>query len=198
MPSLLQRKQSLQPKQSHAVPEIVTQVVCAAVVLCVGEILFSPFIVSMASNAGIALIPWACVACMLAVFFCFTVGFALLWAIDYVASQIKQTLRARIAPYVFGLGGFIGFGAWGYFVIPAIFNTLLAGVSAQPLTFGQRLATGFNCAVLGFVAWFVAKLTSPKLSEHTTAVIVIGVCVLVMAALGVFYFASMLYYVSHS
>ncbi|MFT8593283.1 MAG: hypothetical protein ABF747_06725 [Bifidobacterium sp.] len=185
-------------RNAREVPEILTQVICAAGVLCIGEIVCAPFILAMASNVGLALVPWACIASMLAVFFCYTVGFALFWAIDYVSAQIRQGLRERLTPIVFGLGGFIGFAAWGYFVIPAIFNSLLAGIDADPLSLGQRLAIGFNCAVLGFIAWFVAKMVSRRFSHHLASVVSVGIVTVVIAALGVFYMIMMFRYIAQS
>ncbi|MFT8355934.1 MAG: hypothetical protein ABF780_02830 [Bifidobacterium aquikefiri] len=189
---------SLDREKARKVPEILAQVICAAAVLCIGEIVCAPFILAMASNTGIALVPWSCIASMLAVFFCYTVGFALFWAIDYVSVQIRKSLRARLAPVIFGLGGFIAYAAWGYFVIPAIFNSLLAGIDAEPLSISQRLAVGFNCAVLGFIAWFVAKIVAPRFSERLALVIVTGVITLILAALGVFYMVMMFTYIAHA
>ena len=71
-------------KGSRRAPLIFTQAVVVAVVSCLAQLLCAPVYVGL-SYDSLALVPWSAIACLLAVMFSYTVGFAALWAAGRIA-----------------------------------------------------------------------------------------------------------------
>ena len=167
-------------------PSLMVQGVVAASVACVGELICAPIYAGM---AHLAIVPWAMVACLLAVAYTYIVGFALLWA----ASSLSHGVRsAKLTPLVYGGVGLFGFCAWGVFVMPAMVNSFAQPQGRAAMTVGQTVATGFNCAAIGFAAFFFAYVLHPRLAARRGAVFALGGFTILVAALGVF-FASRMY-----
>ncbi|KAB8292753.1 4-hydroxybenzoate polyprenyltransferase [Bifidobacterium avesanii] len=166
-------------------PSLLVQGVVAAIVACVGEFVCAPI---YASLAHLAIVPWAMVACLLAVAYTYIVGFALLWAADSLSHGVKNP---KAVPFVYGGVGLFGFGAWGVFVLPAIIDSLAEPQGLAGLSAGNVAATGFNCAVIGFVAFFVARVVYPRLAARRAAVFAMVALTVLFAALGLFFIVRM-------
>ena len=164
-----------------------TQAVIAAGIMCVLEIICAPLYLAMAPQRSIALIPWAAVACLLAVGFTYTVGFALLWIADVLAGRVRE----RLSPLVFGAVGLVGFLIWGYFVVPSVFDSLVTPLGGAALSGSQLWAVAFNCAVIGFVAFALGRFLSPRASSRVVPLIVVTAVTVLLAALGIFYLSAM-------
>lgn len=166
-------------------PSLMVQGVVAAAVACVGEFICAPVYASM---AHLAVVPWAMVACLLAVAYTYIVGFALLWAAQSLSHGVRNV---RALPFVYGGVGLFGFCAWGVFVLPAMVDSFAEPQGLAAMTTAQTVAAGFNCAVIGFVAFFLAKLAYPQLARRRGAVFTLGALTLVAAAAGVFFLTRM-------
>jgi hypothetical protein len=164
-----------------------TQAVIAAGVMCVLEVICAPLYLAMAPQRSIALVPWAAVACLLAVGFTYTVGFALLWIADVLASRVSQ----RLSPFVFGAVGMVGFLIWGYFVVPSVFDSLVTPLGGAALSGSQLWAVAFNCAVIGFVAFALGRFLNERASRRVVLLIVVTVITVLLAAMGIFYLSAM-------
>ncbi|KAA8821657.1 hypothetical protein [Bifidobacterium vespertilionis] len=181
---------SSQPTESNAIesglPSLLVQGVVAALVACVGEIIIAPI---YAAIAHLAVVPWAMVACLLAVAYTYIVGFALLWAAESLSHGVKNP---KAVPFVYGGVGLFGFGAWGVFVLPAMVNSFSGPQGLAAMSTGQIVATAFNCAVIGFAAFVIARIAYPKLAMRRGAVYGIGAVTVALALLGLF-FATRMY-----
>lgn len=166
-------------------PSLLVQGVTAAAIACVGEFICAPI---YAAIAHLAIVPWAMVACLLAVAYTYIVGFALLWAAESLAHGIRNP---KAVPFVYGGVGLFGFCAWGVFVLPAIIGTFTAPQGLASMTMGQIAATGFNCAVIGFVSFFVSRIVYPRLAVKRAAVFALGALTVLFAVLGVFFMVRM-------
>lgn len=167
-------------------PSFLVQGVVAAIIACIGEIIVAPIYAAM---AHLAIVPWAAVACLLAVAYTYIVGFALLWAAQSLSRGVRQ---AKAVPFVYGGVGLFGFGAWGVFVLPAVVDSFARPQGLAAMDAGQVVATGFNCAVIGFVAFAIARVAYPKLAAKRGAVYAIGAATILLAAAGLF-FATRMY-----
>lgn len=167
-------------------PTMLTQTVVAAAALCIGEIVSAPIYVGMASNR-LALVPWAMVACLLAVAFVYTVGFAVLWGVD----NLTRRMSIRYRPVAYGVVGMIGFGCWGRFVVAAFLDSLLRPLGLTTLSAGSLLLITINSAVLGFAAWFLAYVSPKPLADRRVTVAVIGVVTVLLAVAGAYYLSRM-------
>ncbi len=174
-------------RESPQWPDMPTQAVIAAGIMCVLEIICAPLYLAMAPQHSIALIPWAAVACLLAVGFTYTVGFALLWIADVLAGRVRE----RLGPLVFGAVGLVGFLIWGYFVVPSVFDSLVTPLGGSALAGSQLWAVAFNCAVIGFVAFALGRFLSPRASSRVVPLIVVTAVTVLLAALGIFYLSAM-------
>lgn len=161
--------------------------VIAAGIMCVFEIICAPLYLAMAPQKSIALIPWAAVACLLAVGFTYTVGFALLWIADVLGNRVRE----RLSPLVFGAVGMVGFLIWGFSVLPSIFDSLVNPLGGASLAGSQLWAVAFNCAVIGFVSFALARFLSPRAVTRVKAMTTIAVITVLLAALGIFYLYAM-------
>lgn len=175
------------PSSGRQWPDMPTQAVIAAGIMCVFEIICAPLYLAMAPQKSIALIPWAAVACLLAVGFTYTVGFALLWIADVLGNRVRE----RLSPLVFGAVGMVGFLIWGFFVLPSIFDSLVNPLGGASLAGSQLWAVAFNCAVIGFVSFALARLLSPRAVTRVKAMTTIAVITVLLAALGIFYLYAM-------
>lgn len=167
-------------------PTMLVQAITIASVLCVGEIVCAPIFLNLSHNL-LALVPWAMLACLLAVGFTYTVGFAVLWCVETFASRVRQSL----VPLAYGAAGLVSFAAWGVFVFTAMVNSILLPSHIQPIDNGSMVVIGVNCAALGAAAFVIAYVFSPRLAKSRIWVIVLGVLTLVFAAFGVFYLSQM-------
>ncbi|RSX52580.1 Cd efflux system component [Bifidobacterium callimiconis] len=177
--------------EPKALPLMLTQAIIAAGVMCVCEIICAPMIISMASGA-FALIPWIAVACMLAVLFVLVLGFAFLW----MADNLSHNFPERRAPICYAVIGGLSFGIWGGLLYPTFINSVLEPVGIDPISRGNLWAIVFNCVIIGLVSYLCAALFGRRLAQRRAAAITIGVVLLVVTVLGVFYlwrFYAMLY-----
>lgn len=167
--------------EESGLPIMPVQAVSAAAVLCVGELLCAPIYVGM-TQGRFALLPWAMVACLLAVAFTYTVGFALLWCVESLGGK----LRPALMPVAYGVAGLIGFTIWGCAVFTAFINSMLTPLGLPELANGQVVGIGVNCAALGFAAFFLGSIAPKVLARRRSVVIAIGVLTLLFAAVGAF------------
>ena len=165
---------------------MLVQAIVVATVLCVGELVCAPVYVGLAHNV-LALIPWALSACLFAVIFTYTVGFALLWSVESLTNKLSQ----KFLPIAYAIVGLIGFGAWSAYVLTSFLNSILEPLGFDALTGSNQLAVGVNGAALGTAAFFLASVLSKQLASKKLGVIVMGVATLAAAGLGVFYVVSM-------
>ncbi|MCI1219834.1 MAG: 4-hydroxybenzoate polyprenyltransferase [Bifidobacterium sp.] len=171
--------------EESGLPTMLVQAVAIAGVLCVGELLCAPIYVNLAYGK-VALLPWAMVACLLAVAFTYTVGFALLWCVESLGGKLRPSLM----PVAYASAGLVGFAAWGYAVYPAFLDSILKPLGLPALSGGSLAAVGFNCAVLGFASFFLGSIALKFLSRRKGVVIAIGVLTLLFAAFGAYTVAS--------
>ena len=165
---------------------MLVQAVVVASVLCVGEFVCAPIYVEL-SHRSLAMVPWAFSACLLAVAFTYTVGFALLWAVESLAGKI----RAKFLPLAYAAGGLLGFAGWCLYVFTSLLNSILEPLGLPMLTSGQQVAIGINGAALGVAAFFLAAVLAKSLSGRKATVLVMGVFTLIFAGLGAFFLVSM-------
>lgn len=169
-------------KGSRRAPLIFTQAVVVAVVSCLAQLLCAPVYVGL-SYDSLALIPWSAIACLLAVMFSYTVGFAALWA----AGRIARKAPAPWRPVIVALFGLILFGIWGYLVFAAALNSVIVPLGHAALS-GTRLGTiGFNCAAVGLASFFCAAVFGERCAAYRTWVWVAFACTLACAGAGVLY-----------
>lgn len=173
-------------EESSGMPTMLVQAIVAAAALCVGEILCAPVYVNMASHS-LALVPWAMVACLLAVAFVYTVGFALFWCVEALTARGRR----RYQPIVYGLAGMIGFGFWGRFVLVSFLDSLLAPLNLAQLGSNQIAVIVVNSAVLGFAAFFLGSISPKLVAGHRTGVIATGVATFLVAVAGAYYLYQM-------
>ncbi|WP_133119548.1 4-hydroxybenzoate polyprenyltransferase [Bifidobacterium primatium] len=164
------------------VPLMLAQAVVVASVMCVCEIICAPVIISMVSGA-FALVPWAAVACLLAVVFMAVLGFAFLW----LADNIAHNFPARFAPVSYGIVGMASFGIWGGLIYPTFINSVLEPAGLPSISGGNVWAIVFNCAIIGLVGFLLAAIFAPRLSRRVPACVAMGVVVLALSALGAFF-----------
>ncbi|MBW3087880.1 4-hydroxybenzoate polyprenyltransferase [Bifidobacterium sp. 82T24] len=169
-------------EDSGPVPLMLAQAIIMAAVMCLCEIVCAPMIISMAGGA-FALVPWATLACLLAVVFVLILGFAFLW----LADNLSHNFPAKMAPVTYGVVGAASFGVWGGLIYPTFMNSILKPAGLAELTSGDVWAIGFNCAVIGLVAFLLAVVYGPRLAKRRSASVAIGVVVLVLAAFGAFF-----------
>lgn len=177
--------------EAKPLPLMLTQAIVAAGVMCVCEIISAPMIISMASGA-FALIPWIAVACMLAVLFVLVLGFAFLW----MAGNLAHNFSEHRAPICYAVIGGLSFGVWGGLLYPTFINSVLEPAGIDPISRGDLWAIVFNCVIVGLVSYTFAALFGRRLAQRRVAAIALGVVMLALAALGVFYlwqFYAMLY-----
>ena len=154
-----------------ALPTMLAQAAIIAATLCVGEIACSPLYFGLLAQS-VALVPWALMACLVAVAFSFVVGFALLWCAESFTNRMKDGFK----PFAYAVVGLIGFGVWGLFVVTSVINSVLEPLAQPLLTNGQVVAVGVNSAALGAVAFFLAQTLAGKLAvRRTRAIIMIAV-----------------------
>ena len=171
--------------EESGLPTMLVQAIAAAGVLCVGEIICAPMFAGMAQNR-FALAPWAAVACLLAVAFTYTVGFALLWCVESLGNRLRPSLM----PVAYGVAGLLGFTIWGCAVFTAFINSMLTPLGLAELSNSQVILIGVNCAALGFAAFFLGSIAPRMLSRRKGAVIAIGVLTLVLTIFGAFALAK--------
>ncbi|WP_300766945.1 4-hydroxybenzoate polyprenyltransferase [uncultured Bifidobacterium sp.] len=167
-------------------PLVLAQNVVVACVLCAGEIIAAPLYMIMI-NGVVALVPWMMVACLVAVAFAVTAGFALLW----LAQSLSARFRDRYRPLVAAVCGFVGFGLWGFLVVVSLIDSLVMAQGGAALAGGQTLSVGFNSAVWGFLAFGAATMVGERLSRRPVLAFVAGAVVVLMAGVGLFYAVSM-------
>jgi hypothetical protein len=92
---------------------------------------------------------------------------------------------------VFGAVGMVGFLIWGFFVLPSIFDSLVNPLGGASLAGSQLWAVAFNCAVIGFVSFALARFLSPRAVTRVKAMTTIAVITVLLAALGIFYLYAM-------
>ena len=170
----------------HALPVMFVQAVMVASVLCIGELVCAPIFVGMSHNV-LAVIPWAFAACLFAVAFTYTVGFAVLWAGELLTDKITP----RVRPFAFAVFGMLGFGVWSAYVLTSFLNSILTPLGLDQLTSGEQLAIGVNGAALGFAAFFLASALGTRLASKRVAVISACVATVLAAALGAFFVYAM-------
>lgn len=169
-----------------AMPLMPVQAMSIAGLLCVGETICAPIYVSLSSGT-LALVPWAMVACLVAVVFTYTVGFALLWC----AEAFSRRIRAAFVPLIYAAVGLVGFGAWGYFVISAVMNSILEPLGHAALSSGQLAVVALNCAVLGLASFTAGYVMPFKLAAHRSAVVALGVLTALAGLVGAFFMIQM-------
>ena len=169
-----------------SLPTMLVQAIIVGAVLCIGELVCAPIYVGL-SQRTLALVPWAFVACTLAVVFTYVVGFAVLWSVESLSGRMRE----RLVPLAYVGGGAVGFGAWSYFVFTALLNSVLDPLGLTVLSGGQQAAIGVNGAALGAAAFFMAAALAKPLSQFRTAVIAIGVVTVLFAAVGGFFIYAM-------
>ena len=172
--------------QAHTLPVMFVQAVIVASVLCIGELVCAPVYVGMSHNV-LAVIPWAFAACLFAVAFTYTVGFAVLWAGELLTDKITP----RVRPFAFAVFGMLGFGAWSAYVLTSFLDSILTPLGHEQLTSGEQLAIGVNGAALGFAAFFLASVLGKVFAAKRVAVISACVATLLAAAAGIFFVVSM-------
>lgn len=170
----------------ESAPVMVAQNVIAAAVLCIGEVIAAPLYMIIV-HGGIALVPWMMVACMLAVAFCATAGFALLW----LAQSLVSRMSGVHAVVVYAVTGFVGFGLWGFLVVVSLIDSLTVAQGLAALVAGQALSVAFNSAVWGFLGYGGAQAVGERFARHRRAVYVTGAVLVIVAAVGLFYAVSM-------
>ena len=172
--------------QEHTLPVMFVQAVIVASVLCIGELVCAPVYVGMSHNV-LAVIPWAFAACLFAVAFTYTVGFAVLWAGELLTDKITS----RVRPFAFAVFGMLGFGAWSAYVLTSFLNSILTPLGLDQLTGGEQLAIGVNGGALGFAAFFLASALGTRLASKRVGVISACVATVLAAALGAFFVVAM-------
>lgn len=174
-------------EDSRALPSMLVQAIAIAAILCVAEILCSPIFIQL-THQSVALVPWIFVACLCAVVFSYTVGFALLWCAESLARHIRESL----VPIAYGCIGLIGFGIWGSAVVGSLLNSILVPLGFAVLTSSQTVTIAVNSAVLGFASFFLAFLAPRVMGKCKGMVIVAGICTLLCAVAGVFFLSRMM------
>lgn len=173
---------STKREDSGTVPLMAAQGVVMAVTMCVCEIVCAPMVISL-SGGAFALVPWAMLACLLAVVFVLILGFAFLW----LADNLSHNFSGRLVPLTYGVVGAASFGVWGGLLYPTFMNSILGPAKLALLTSGDVWAIGFNCAVIGMVSFLLAVICGPQLARRRTVCVVLTVVVFVLAAFGAFF-----------
>ncbi|RSX54011.1 4-hydroxybenzoate polyprenyltransferase [Bifidobacterium goeldii] len=169
-------------ESEHGLPTMLVQAVGIATAMCVCELVSAPLMVDAASGA-FNVLPWFLVACLFAVAFTYTVGFALLWAVDSFTHRLEGKSRAWM-PMAYALAGGAGFCVWGYAVYPAVINAILVPVGHDALSQNVALSIGANCAIAGMVSFFLGSSVASRFAERKAIVAVAGGIGIVLAILG--------------
>ena len=169
-----------------ALPTMLVQAIIVASVLCIGELVCAPIYVGMSHNV-VALVPWALSACLFAVAFTYTVGFALLWAVESLADR----MNARLRPVAYAVAGLVGFGAWSAYVVTSFLNSILQPLGFDKLAASEQVSIAVNGAALGMAAFFLASAFGATFASKRVGVIIAGVATLAAAGLGAFYVMAM-------
>lgn len=168
------------------IPPLLGKVVLAACAMSVCQIIASPAYVALSGN-HVALIPWMCVAVMLAVVFCVVLGVVLLWLSETIAVRISP----RFVPLMCaGIGG-VGFGIWGSTVVPAVFNSLVQPLGLSALGGVNLAAVIVNCVVVGAVGFGVAQALYRRAVTRWIPLIAMMVIEILFTAAGAFYLTQM-------
>ena len=169
-------------KDSSAVPLILAQGVIIAAVMCLCEFLCAPAIVSMTGGA-FSLVPWAAIACLMAVAFTYILGFAFLW----LADNLTHGHDHRLLPVVHGLVGMVSFAIWGGLVFTTVINSALQATTQPQLAGADNWIITANCGIVGLASFVIASIYAPRLSKSRGTCVVLGAIGLLLAALGGFY-----------
>ncbi|OZG62430.1 cadmium transporter [Bifidobacterium lemurum] len=162
-----------------AMPTMLAQAAIVAATLCVGEIACSPLYFNLLAQS-VALVPWALMACLIAVAFSYIIGFALLWC----AESFTNRMRANLQPFAYAAVGLIGYGVWGLFVITSSLNSVLEPLAQPLLSNGQIVAVTVNSGALGAVAFFLARMLGEKLAVRRKPAIALIVAEAALAVAG--------------
>lgn len=174
-----------------SLPTMLVQAIGIATAMCVCELVSAPVMVTLVSGA-FNILPWFVVACLFAVAFTYTVGFALIWAVDAFARRV----HTQWMPLVYCLAGGVGFYIWGYTVYPSAINAILVPAGLSALSQSGTTFIGINCAIVGVVSFFLGTSVASRLSMRKRVVISAGVISIVLAALGGIVLGLTLYQVS--
>ncbi|OZG68967.1 cadmium transporter [Bifidobacterium eulemuris] len=162
-----------------AMPTMLAQAAIVAATLCVGEIACSPLYFNLLAQS-VALVPWALMACFIAVAFSYIIGFALLWCSEAFTNRMRDTLQ----PFAYAAVGLIGYGVWGLFVFTSSLNSVLEPLAQPLLSNGQVVAVTVNSGALGAVAFFLARMLGEKLAVRRTPAIALIVAEAALAVAG--------------